>query len=233
MPIRLLMYMTEIWRDELSNTEDKEKKRKDYKLPAIVPIVLYNGKGKWTAVRNFKEILNGYELFDENIIDFKYLLLDVNRMEKKELIEIANIVSSVFLLDQDVEVKEVVKRLKLIGRLIRKGPTKEQKETFNRWLKNILKNRFTKEVSENVFKVLIETSREEDDDMVSNLGRNIEKALREERQQGIEKGIEKERQQVVLKMLKQGLDISMIMEITGVTKEKLLKLKEEIDKKKH
>ncbi|GAA0177120.1 hypothetical protein SH2C18_04050 [Clostridium sediminicola] len=91
MPIRLLMYMTEVWRDELRNTEENIRKSKSFKLPAIVPIVLYNGKNNWTAVRSFKEVLNNYELFEENIVDFKYLLFDINRMDKDKLIEIATL----------------------------------------------------------------------------------------------------------------------------------------------
>ncbi|WP_425448399.1 Rpn family recombination-promoting nuclease/putative transposase [Dethiothermospora halolimnae] len=204
--------------------------RKTYRLPAIVPIVLYNGRSNWTAARNFKEILKGYELFDENIIDFRYLLLDVNRMEKEELLEIANIVSSVFLLDQDIEVKEIVKRLKLIGRLVRKGPTKEQRKTFNSWLKNVLKNRFTKEVSENVFKVLIETSGEEDDDMVSNLGRNIERALKEERQDGIEKGMEKGIEKVAVEMILDGESNEKIKKYTKLDDIQIEKLRNKITK---
>lgn len=54
MPHRLLTYMTEIWRDAQNNTPQFEKRRKSYKLPAIVPIVLYNGNAKWTAVRSFR-----------------------------------------------------------------------------------------------------------------------------------------------------------------------------------
>ena len=52
MPIRLLLYMIEIWREKLKNTKLNEFKRKSFRLPAIVPIVLYNGKNKWTAAKN-------------------------------------------------------------------------------------------------------------------------------------------------------------------------------------
>ncbi|MCT4507863.1 MAG: Rpn family recombination-promoting nuclease/putative transposase [Tepidibacter sp.] len=105
----------------LKNTKDSTKKRKSYRLPAIIPIVLYNGKNNWTAARNFKEILNGYELFEDNVIDFRYLLFYVNRMDKEELIEIANVISSIFLLDQNVEVYEIINRLKIIGKIVKKG----------------------------------------------------------------------------------------------------------------
>lgn len=240
MPIRLLMYMTEIWRDELKNTETKIKKRKDYKLPAIVPMVVYNGKNNWTAARNFKDVLKGQELFEDSIVDFRYLLFDVNRMEKAELLEIANIVSTVFLLDQNVEDKEIVDRLKLVGRILRKDSSKEQQQIFKAWLVNILKNRFKDNVETNINKLLEETSKMEVKDMVSNLGKTIEKGFKtsERRgikqgiEQGIKQGIEKGIEKVAIKMLKKGLDINEIAELTDLSPSQILKLKDklEIDK---
>jgi predicted transposase/invertase (TIGR01784 family) len=253
MPIRLLMYMTEIWKDELKNTEEKIKKRKKYRLPAIVPIVLYNGKNKWTAVKSFKEILNGYELFEENVVDFKYLLFDVNRMEKEELIKIANVVSSIFLLDQDVEIEEIIKRLKLIGRIIKNNVTKEQEQSFKSWIINILKNRFEKEERENIGKLLEEISEMEVDDMVSNLGRKLEEEFkyREKRgiekgiqqgiekgiqqgiekgiQQGIEKGIQQGKIEMVRNLLLLGVDIEKIVKASDLSKEEIEKIKREMN----
>lgn len=245
MPIRLLMYMTEIWRDELRNTEKNIKKRKEYRLPAIVPIVLYNGKQKWTAARNFKEILNGYEEFEDNIVDFRYLLFDVNRMDKEELVEIANVVSSVFLLDQDMNVAEIANRLKLVGKIMRKTTTSEQKKIFNKWVFNVLGNRFEKDKQKEMYKVLIETSEKESDNMVSNLGRNIEKAFKKAEKDGMKIGLEKGReegreegelrkaQKVALKMLNKGTDIDDIVEITELSKSEILSLKSKIEDRKN
>lgn len=39
MPYRLLLYMVEIWRTVLKDTDAKEAARKNFKLPAIVPCV--------------------------------------------------------------------------------------------------------------------------------------------------------------------------------------------------
>ncbi|PHV69742.1 hypothetical protein CS063_14185 [Sporanaerobium hydrogeniformans] len=47
MPIRPLMYMIEIWREVLKGISKEKIKKKYFKLPAIVPIVTYNGKDKW------------------------------------------------------------------------------------------------------------------------------------------------------------------------------------------
>jgi Putative transposase, YhgA-like. len=55
MPFRLLQYMVEVWRDVYKNTPEKERARKGFRLPSIVPAVLYNGKKGWTARRGFRE----------------------------------------------------------------------------------------------------------------------------------------------------------------------------------
>ncbi|QXM05072.1 Rpn family recombination-promoting nuclease/putative transposase [Crassaminicella indica] len=225
MPIRLLMYMTEIWRDELKNTDENIKKRKNYRLPVIVPIVLYNGKNKWTAVRSFKEILNGYELFEENVVNFKYLLFDVNRMDKEELFNIANVVSSVFLLDQDVEIEEIIKRLKLIGRIIRSSATKEQEKSFRSWLLNIFKNRFEGEKRENIYRLLVEVSEMEVDDMVSNLGRKLEEEFNYREKKGIQQG----KKEMIRNLLLLGVDIEKIIKASELSKEDIEKIKREIN----
>ena len=77
MPMSLLFYMVEVWMDILKNETKADRRRKDFKLSAVVPIVLYNGKNKWTAKTSFKEILDGYELFEDNVLDFNYILFDI------------------------------------------------------------------------------------------------------------------------------------------------------------
>ncbi|AAM23941.1 hypothetical protein M2349_001688 [Caldanaerobacter subterraneus subsp. tengcongensis MB4] len=79
--------MVEIWRSILKDVPKKESRRKDFELPVIVPIVLYNGSRKWTAKTSYKEILNSYETFGEYAVDFKYILIDVNRYTKGGVIE--------------------------------------------------------------------------------------------------------------------------------------------------
>lgn len=92
--------MVELWRTVLKDLDLCQVRKKDFKLPAVVPIVLYNGKNNWTACRSFREYLSGADLFGENIIDFKYILIDVNRYTEDELVNMGNLMSSVFLIDQ-------------------------------------------------------------------------------------------------------------------------------------
>src|SRR5699024_7091801 len=55
MPYRILLYMVEIWREYLKNKDENAVKQKDFRLPVIVPMVLYNGKSNWTAPVEFKK----------------------------------------------------------------------------------------------------------------------------------------------------------------------------------
>ena len=61
------------------------RERKNFRLPAIIPIVLYNGRDSWTAGRRFRNYQIDGEVFGEFIIDFKYHLVDVRRYESEYL----------------------------------------------------------------------------------------------------------------------------------------------------
>lgn len=216
MPIRLFMYMSEIWRNEINNTDEKEFKSKNYKLPSIVPIVIYNGKNNWTVAKSFKEVLNGYELFEENIVDFKYLLFDVNRMSVNTLLDELTVISSVFSLDQsDLSDEEIVRRLKVIGRFLDKKATKDQLITFKDWITGILKNRYSEDASLEITDIISEISDMEVEKMVSNLGKSLENSMNKKYEKGIDSSI------TILKLLKENKNISEIAKITGVKEDKI------------
>ena len=136
MPYRLLEYMVGIWRDVVKKTETKVVERKDYRLPAIVPIVLYNGAGRWTACRSFKETLAEAEQFNEYLVDFKYILIDVNRYDKKVLLDLSNLIGTVFLLDQSISQEEYLRRLGELGIILKKFDAKSFR-SFAIWFKDI------------------------------------------------------------------------------------------------
>ncbi|WP_084665802.1 Rpn family recombination-promoting nuclease/putative transposase [Thermanaeromonas toyohensis] len=61
-----------------------------------------------------------YEEFGEYILDFRYLLFDVNRYSEEELLKAANLIASVFLLDQRISSQELVKRLRKLARVAKR-----------------------------------------------------------------------------------------------------------------
>jgi hypothetical protein len=119
-PYRLLQYMLEIWRTIIKDTGKKESTRKDFKLPVIVPCVLYNGRYNWTACTSFKETLVANEFFHDYILDFKYILIDVVRYEEEELLQLGNLIGAVFYIDQKPQYDEMIKRLKKLVDLLKK-----------------------------------------------------------------------------------------------------------------
>ena len=142
MPFRLLLYMVEIWRDFFNNTPRNERERKDFRLPCIIPAVLYNGAGKWTACTDFRETQAGYQEFGKYPLDFRYILFDVNRYDERELYNLANLIASIFILDQKHDdVKDLKNRLwNLVNTL--KKMTPAEFDAVKTWLKACIQTPF-------------------------------------------------------------------------------------------
>jgi dsDNA-binding SOS-regulon protein len=212
--------MNEIWRDIFKNTLLKEAERKSFRLPVIIPMVLYNGQAKWTVPLSFKETLGNYELFTGNILDFKYILINVHTYDEKELLKLSGVVGAVFLLDQADSLEEIMGRLKKLIDTIKKMEPEEFK-LFVAWAKNILARSFSPGKKKEITAILEKTRAEEVEKMISNVERVIKKSLKDAKHKGIEKGIEK----VARQMLSDGEDISKIIKYTGLPRENIERLR--------
>jgi predicted transposase/invertase (TIGR01784 family) len=241
MPYRLLLYMMEIWRDVLKNTKPETTERKDFKLPAIIPIVLFNGANNWTACQCYKEYLTGSGQFEEYILNFRYILIDVNRYDKKTLLELANLIGSVFLLDQKVGKDEVILRLKeLIGVLQRFPP--DDFNLFRMWLSSIATIGLSEKSKESIIKILEESNPEEVEKMVYNLAETLKKMeedvmlakeegklAREEGRLAREEGIKT----VAKNLLAKNTNLDFIAEVTGLSIDEIKALQAENNDKIH
>ncbi len=165
MPIRLLFYMIEIWRDVLKDIKVEAIKKKEFKLPVILPIVTYNGMDKWHVPRRFKDKIDTPELFGTNLLDFEYLLLDVNRYGKAELIEKQSIASAIFLLDQKTDVVEYLNRIATVAQAFNKLTDREKLELKN-WIRNTVQDDLAEQAVE-----ILESDKKEVESMVANITR--------------------------------------------------------------
>lgn len=181
MPYRLLLYIIEVWREILKDTSLNQQKRKDYKLPAIIPIVLYNGVNRWTASLSFKETIDSYQLFGENIIDFKYIFIDVNRYNEEELLQLSNLIGSVFLLDRRIDREELIERLKKLTDVL-KNLSEEEFILLRNWFVSII-FRFLPEGKREEVKKIFEKS-EGVEKMISNLERSLKEEFKKTRKEG-------------------------------------------------
>ena len=183
MPFRLLLYMVEIWRDVYNNTPKEERERKDFRLPPVIPAVLYNGAPAWTAAPNFKETLSSYKKFEQHVLNFCYILFDINRYREEDLCRAANLISSIFVLDQKNNYPELVKRLhRLIGVFKKLSPEEFQQLII--WLKNVIKPKMPEKLQEEIENILDETNPMEVEKMVTNLEITLEEMQKEAETKG-------------------------------------------------
>lgn len=218
MPFRLLGYMVELWRDVLKNA-GKSAKRRDFRLPVIVPIVIYNGKRPWTAAQRFKEKLDGAELFGEGVIDFSYLLIDIWRYDERELLGHINLISAAFLLDRTEEAAEVVARLSQMIDTIR-ALSDTEADLFWKWTTRILGRRLPRESREQLEAIMEQSGGREANWMITNIEKAIMRTRREERMAGREEG----KREVAGNLMKMGMSAEQVAEATGLPVEEIRRL---------
>ena len=89
--VRILNYITSLYLTMIQSGQVKEK------LPPVFPILLYNGDSKWTAPETLAELVDHHELLGDFGIGFKYLKIIENEYTYAQLLQIQNIVSTLFL----------------------------------------------------------------------------------------------------------------------------------------
>ena len=151
MAFRVMVYIVEIWKDYFSNLEEKERGRADFRLPAIFPIVLYNGQPNWTAPTRLKDTISGAEMFGPQIPDFEYWLVDASHCDWDRLRQLRNAIAAVFAMEhrppKPAEFRAVLEEA--LGFVL-----EDQDETVWRtmwvWFRNWLTRNLGKEVSSDV-----------------------------------------------------------------------------------
>jgi len=254
MPYRLLLYMVEIWRTVLKDLDKKEAAKKDFRLPVIVPCVLYNGIDKWTAKRSFKETLFKYEEFGDLAVNFHYILFDVRRYKDEDLLELANLIASVFFIDKTTDrSNELLKRLnKVVEKL--KGLSSEDTYIMFNWLKKIvardIKSEFEKEIDdifqkegkvENMVYAIERVIKKEKMDakregkkegLKEGLKEGIKEGIKEGKVEGLKEGIKegklKEKIQIAREMLREGDSVEKISRITKLSVDEIEKISKSI-----
>jgi len=235
MPFRLLLYIVEIWRDIYNNTPEKERERKGFRLPAVIPAVLYNGASSWTAARNFKEILAGYRQFEKHVLDFRYILFDINRYQVEELYRAANLISSVFVLDQRIQAGELIGRLRRLADGL-KNLSRDEFRQFVIWLAHVLKARLPEPLQEKVDRIIDEVNPWEVEMMITNLELTLDEMKKQAKMEGLKEGELKGKiegkmegkMEVAKNLLLLNVDIETISKATGLTAGELKALKKQL-----
>lgn len=72
MIFRILVYVVNTLVKHFLDTDKNTRERAGFRLPAMVPIVFYNGQERWTAVTNLRDYQRGGDIFGNHILNLEY-----------------------------------------------------------------------------------------------------------------------------------------------------------------
>ena len=242
MPFRLLVYMTAIWMDFFKNTDGKRRKRKDYRLPPIIPLVLYNGAPDWTAPLHFKDKVAHSDRFNGYVCDFEYILINVCKLDRGEIKKRNTLIDNILLADQFRTKEAWLENVKDLSDRVRKL-SKEDQNLWKDWYEHAFQR-----VNQELKDKFMELFQNGDDNMCNSLEQLImdqvevgreegiavgrEEGIAVGREEGIAEGIAEgiERASIASaqKMLLGNMEVSLIMEITNLEREKVEELRDEL-----
>ena len=219
MPKRILNYEIEIMKTAENHNGTQEKGEE---MPIIIPIVIYAGRKKWNVagyIQDCRKKLNELESFRLG----NYYIIDNNTYTDEELLNDKFFISKLMLLERMKTTEELYINLKrVIG--------KETNEANIEFLENIISFIYKKKLGKSYTKELIgevakkSIKKEGEKDMILEMIENENRALIQKgRREGKREGKRERAIEIAKNMLKEKLDINLIMKMTGLTKEQILK----------
>ena len=202
MPKRILEYEIEIME---SNIDHKKKMKKGEKLPAIIPIVIYTGRKKWDVAKYIEECqekLEGGKIPGLG----SYYIIDINEYSKEELEEDELFFSKILLIEKARTEEELIEILTDIAKKIKDEKAKEE-------LKRMIYYIYREKIGEEKTKELIEKLKEGESMKLA-----VERMLDKEYAKRDRKSRQEEALSLAKKMLKEKIDINIVMKITGLKK---------------
>jgi hypothetical protein len=109
------------------------------KLPPVVPIVLYNGRGRWTAAMNIEDLV---EAMPGGLAAYRprlpYVLIDETRYSESELASGQNLAAALFRLEQSRTPADVQRVLGALVAWLQDPADESVRRAFTVWLKRVL-----------------------------------------------------------------------------------------------
>jgi predicted transposase/invertase (TIGR01784 family) len=210
--IQLLEYISKIYRWQLENEKE---------LKVVLPFVFYHGEKEWDLRISFQEMFNWKNLPEEllsYIPNFKIELFELKPEGK--IFETENLALYLFLrliqIIRDKGEKFEGELLRLFTILSREKEEAKRVEILLEMVKYLLSTRKDAEkYTEKKFYRLLEA------DYMTVLDKIIEKGRAEGIEKGREEGIEKGKLETAKNMKAEGIAISVILKVTGLTDEQL------------
>ena len=133
MAVRMMVYVGLLYQDLIRRGEMLVNKH----LPPVLPIVLYNGDGKWTAATDMAQLVSKVpSLVSEYLPQLKYLVIDENNYSEEELSQLKNLVAAVIRFKHPVNDAALIHLIEQLNDWLDGQP--ELKRTFAIWIRAVL-----------------------------------------------------------------------------------------------
>ncbi|MDY6993623.1 MAG: Rpn family recombination-promoting nuclease/putative transposase, partial [Pseudomonadota bacterium] len=129
MVVRLLHYLSSFWLDYAENHPQNQK------LPPVFPILLYSGDERWNAATDLAQLLENPELFKNYTPQFRYCAIAENAYTPAQLLQINNLVSTLFLAETHYDLELLSSELL---NLFDREPDKEAISLLLNWFKQLV-----------------------------------------------------------------------------------------------
>lgn len=191
MPFRLLTLIFGLLLKIFLETPEKERERKEFRLPAVLPVLFYNGERRWGAETEFRRYLKEYRYFGEYSLNFQYYLVDLSQVANDDILNTNTLIDNILALDKNRKserlgdiLDSVMKRMEELG--------ENDRISFQKWLEYVLLASANKE-NEEAVKQLIEMIREGKGE--TKMIHGIQVIIRDEYNRGVNDGKEEGREE--------------------------------------
>ena len=135
MAVRLLTYVGLLYQDLIEAKQLLENRN----LPPVLPVVLYNGGGRWTASQDISDLIEtlpgGLARYQPRL---HYLLLDEGRYSEAELAPLKNLVAALFRLENSRTPEDIITVLSSLVNWLSTPEQASLRRAFTVWIKRVL-----------------------------------------------------------------------------------------------
>jgi len=178
MAVRIMTYVGLLYQDLIQQKQVLPKRR----LPPVLPIVLYNGDGKWTAKTNIADLIPKTPgLLAKYVPHLEYLLIDESRYDMADLAPMKNLVAAAIRFERPESEAALMALIDGLNEWLEGNP--ELKRIFAIWIRAMV-------LRHNQNRLVLPKVRDLRE-LKMTLADRFETWARQHEQRGIEQGIEK------------------------------------------
>ncbi len=196
MVFRLLIYIVNTLLRHFLAAGKKVRETVGFRLPAVVPIVFYNGSETWTPVRSLREYQGGYEFFGEHILNLEYYFVDLSKIKEEYILSTNTVLDNIMYCDKFRRKQELVTAVREAYRRVRLLSSQEREE-FHNWVKYILLS--VCDNKEVIAEEIMAQAENGDDNMAFEY--TIIREFKKEREKGKNEGKVEDRIEAILELL--------------------------------